>query len=146
MTDEGPERKESEEEQEARLRRLLGEGSEVEDPEVAQHSEDPSDELLREMEEKADRLKAQSRMPEPPAFEFERPAKKPNSAPQDYKGIGIGLSAAYALVGAMMVGFGLGWLVDTFILGAGNIGQLFGALGGCVLGILSVMWLISKDK
>lgn len=57
--------------------------------------------------------------------------------PKTARGMGVGLSAAYAIIGLPLVGAGLGWLIDralgtTFIIAilavAGLIGGMFHAV------------------
>ena len=52
------------------------------------------------------------------------------------------MTAAYSLVGAMAVGFGLGWLYDRST--GSSAGAPVGALLGCVLGIVSAVILIFR--
>ncbi|HVT13548.1 MAG TPA: AtpZ/AtpI family protein [Fimbriimonadaceae bacterium] len=89
----------------------------------------------------------QSRMPEPPEFEVKRP-RMLQQQPADkhgYRSLGIGMTAAYALVGMMILGVGLGWLLDHGSNSA-NVGPALGGLAGCVVGIGFVIWLINRDQ
>ncbi len=86
------------------------------------------------------------RMPEVPNLEIPKSTKKPtNGTPgnYNYKSLGIGMSAAYSLVGAMIVGFGLGWVYDRYFHTIS--GQVIGGLFGSVLGIGSAIFLINRD-
>jgi hypothetical protein len=88
-----------------------------------------------------------TRMPEPPDFEFQRPksGRPDGNDKQGYRGLGIGLTAAYALVGMMALGFGIGWLFDHGANGA-NFGPAIGGLVGCIAGIVFVIWLINRES
>ncbi|HWA83657.1 MAG TPA: hypothetical protein VG820_09500 [Fimbriimonadaceae bacterium] len=116
----------------------------------AKFPEPPSDEAIEARLEKM-RSKiseaGKSRMPEPPEFEVKRPRmlQTNTSDKHGYRSLGIGMTAAYALVGMMMLGVGLGWLVDHGNNSA-NVGPALGGLAGCVVGIGFVIWLINRDQ
>src|SRR5688500_11504173 len=122
MTDEQPEKREEpdEEELENRLRALLGEGGER--AELPPEEADDFELKLREIEDKAESIKASSRMPEPPEWDYKRPKPKidPGTDPSNYKGLGTGISVAYALVGCMILGFAIGWVYDRSAGGVGG--------------------------
>ncbi len=106
----------------------------------------PDDEDLRKKIDQVNAPSSVSRMPEVPHIEINRPQKPAtNGTPgnYNYRGLGIGMSAAYSLVGSMIVGFGLGWAFDK--LTHNNYGQAIGALLGSVLGIASAIFLINRD-
>ena len=49
------------------------------------------------------------------------------------RGMGLGLSAAYAIIGLPLVGAGVGWLIDrglgtTFVIAIGAVGGLIGGV------------------
>jgi F0F1-type ATP synthase assembly protein I len=53
--------------------------------------------------------------------------------PETSRGMGLGLSAAYAIIGLPLVGAGLGWLLDravgtTFFIIVGVVGGLVGGM------------------
>jgi len=90
-----------------------------------------------------------SRMPEVPELNIPKrnttgPAKDGTPGNYNYRGLGVGMSAAYSLIGAMIVGYGLGWGYDKLF--HANYGQVIGALIGSVLGIASAIWVINKDS
>src|ERR1044071_7849329 len=130
MTDEQPQKREEadEEELERRLRSLLGEPQEVPPP-------DESDDFelkLREIEDKAASIKSTTRMPDPPEWNYKRPESEQERQIKNdsgsYRGIGVGLTLAYAMVGPLIVGWGVGWLMDR---GTGsNQNQTWGTVIG----------------
>lgn len=60
------------------------------------------------------------------------------------KGVGIGLTAAYALMGTTMVGLGLGWLADQST--RGRFWQGIGTLIGATAGVAFVVHLSNKHN
>jgi hypothetical protein len=88
-----------------------------------------------------------TRMPNPPDWNYKRSSsgRPHDSDPNNYRGLGVGISAAYFLVGAMAAGFGIGWLIDKSI-GASQTGTAIGGLLGCVVGIAGVVWMINRGN
>src|SRR5476651_1260360 len=75
----------------------------------------PDDEGLRAKIEHVTNQTSSFKMPDPPEIKFNRPkGPKTDGTPgnYNYKSLGLGMSAAYSLIGAMIVGFGLGWVFD----------------------------------
>ncbi len=106
----------------------------------------PDDKELRAKIDKVTQGPVASRMPDVPEMNINRPAKKtvtgtPGS--YNYRGLGIGMSAAYSLLGSMVVGFGLGWAFDKYT--HNNYGMVVGSLLGSVLGIVSAIWMINQE-
>lgn len=138
---------------ERKLRDNLRAASEPVDPEESEKTsfelpEPPSDdEIERRMDEMRRRVSGagKSAFPEPPDFNVNRPSmmRKRQEDEHGYRGLGIGLTAAYALVGMMILGFVVGWLIDGRTTGAATA---FGGLLGTVLGIGFVLWLINRDS
>jgi F0F1-type ATP synthase assembly protein I len=60
------------------------------------------------------------------------------------KGIGIGLTAAYAIMGTTMVGLGLGWLADR--ANGGNFWQGIGTIIGATAGVAFVVHLSNRHN
>jgi len=107
----------------------------------------PDDEKLRARIEGVTSQKSSYKMPEVPEFEIKRPIKPAaNGTPgaYNYRSLGIGMSAAYSLIGSMAVGFGLGWVFDHFT--HSTYGQPVGAVLGSILGIASAVFLINRDS
>lgn len=130
--------------------RAMGEPVDPEETEKTSFElpEPPSDdEIERRLETMRARVSSagKSAFPEPPDFKVDRPPMM-RKRPEDehgYRGLGIGLTAAYALVGMMILGFVVGWLIDGRVAGTGTA---FGGLLGTVLGIGFVLWLINRDS
>jgi ATP synthase protein I len=61
--------------------------------------------------------------------------------PQDpfYAGLGQAVRIGTELLAALIVGGGLGWLADTYLLGGGFAGVVIGLFVGVAAGILNVM-------
>jgi hypothetical protein len=119
-------------------------------------SENGSEELSEEEKlfARVEALKARTRvsqqLPEVPEFEFKRPASGPGSkeplGPTDggqARELGIGIMAAYTMVGSMVVGFGGGWLADK-LLKSGNLWTALGGAGGAIFGIVATMVLLQR--
>lgn len=151
MTDKEPEKREQEEIE--RLRKLLGDAGEPdleEEPQVQapeEGGEDSFSERVREIEEKAARLRDTSKMPEPPDWEFTRPEIPGNPKPDSgdhYLGFGVGLSVAYTMVGSCVFGWGAGKLIDMQT--GGFAGQAIGTLVGAVVGLAGAIFTITKSQ
>lgn len=115
--------------------------------EPAIHPDEKEDELeakLSEIENKAKKFRAKSRFPDPPEWNFTRKKTKDDSDSANHLGLGIGLSAAYALVGCMFGGFGVGYLIDRAT--GGDIAQPIGATVGVILGVVSTFILINRPN
>ncbi len=84
--------------------------------------------------------------PEVPHIDSTRPRvlRPDTSDPSNYRGLGVGISAGYTLIGAMILGFGLGYLFDR--LTGNTYGAVVGALFGAVLGIGAVFYLINRSE
>ncbi len=152
----GPEGFPSDEEIEKRLRRAAG---------VPEPDDDELERRLRELgvlgddadeaDPLAERIKAikepagtaASRLPEVPDWEFNRPKLPGQRDPEKgdaYLGVGVGLSVAYTLIGAILVGFGIGWLIDRS--SHGYIGQALGTLLGAIAGIAGAVFTIVRAQ
>ncbi|HTQ11764.1 MAG TPA: hypothetical protein VMI31_17010 [Fimbriimonadaceae bacterium] len=122
---------------------------EEDEGEKSRFPEPPTDEEIEaRMQDMRDKVSqaGRSRMPEPPELKVDRPKMLQKGVPDHgYHGLGIGMTAAYALVGMMAAGFGIGWLLDHGPHSAG-FGPAFGGLAGCVAGIAFVFWLINRPK
>lgn len=108
----------------------------------------PDEEVDRRLESMDERTRTagQVQMPTPPELEYKRRNFAQDSSDKGgYRGLGIGLSAAYALVGMMIFGVGIGWLIDHGPQSS-NVGPAFGGLAGCVIGIVFVLWLINREN
>jgi F0F1-type ATP synthase assembly protein I len=106
----------------------------------------PDDEALKAKIEHVTNPASTHKFPDPPDIKLNRP-KKPSAdgtpGNYNYRTLGIGMSAAYSLVGSMIVGFGIGWLYDRAT--HGTYGQPIGAVLGAIFGIVAAMALINRD-
>jgi ATP synthase protein I len=55
-----------------------------------------------------------------------------------YAGLGQAVRVGTELLAALLVGGGLGWLVDTYLLGSGSWGVVLGLILGAIAGMLNV--------
>lgn len=60
------------------------------------------------------------------------------------RGVGLGLVAAYAIIGLPMVGIGIGWLVDKFTRSNAFVG--IGAMVGAVLGLVIAVRMLNQSN
>lgn len=85
-----------------------------------------------------------TRLPDPPEWNYERPEftkqKKPKTI--DHRGVGEGLAASYLLVGSVLLGLFIGWLIDR----EGTMGLAIGGFIGSILGIFGAIWIIIKGE
>ena len=125
-------------------------------PEPSSHNEPPAKEELEDLDALDAQLSAlnekaqaaRQRMPNVPDWEYKRPQSGPGSKPDysdkdNYRGLGLGITAAYLLVGFMIVGFGLGYLVNK-VFKTANFEVILG-MAGAVAGIAMIIYLTNKD-
>jgi F0F1-type ATP synthase assembly protein I len=126
-----------------RLRKVREELSGMELPELP---EDEVEAKSIELQEKVAAARRRS-FPDPPELEVNRPHQKQLEDP-GYRGLGIGMSVAYSLVGCVVVGWGIGKLIDMQTGGALGqaIGTLLGAVGGLAASIMMIMRAGDRDK
>lgn len=60
------------------------------------------------------------------------------------RGTGVGLTAAYAIVGLPLAGAGIGWLIDRPT--GGNIAQGVGVLIGAVVGVAFALHVVNRHQ
>jgi F0F1-type ATP synthase assembly protein I len=136
----------SDEELQARLRKLLGEdGRELENLEE-QIPEEELDELdlkLREMDDKITEARAKATLPDVPDWNYKRPQEK---APEktEYGGLGVGLSIAYTIIGFPLLGYGIGYLLQRLTGSAFWPSTL--AMSGMVLGVAVAVFMLSRTQ
>lgn len=96
------------------------------------------DERLRELEKRAEASK-QTR--ENKQF---REAKSRASDAEAAKGLGVGMTAAYAIIGMPIFGLGVGWAIEKF---GGRPGWQSGCiLVGAFLGVGYAVWFLQKTQ
>ena len=124
----------------------------------AEHTPE-EEERLRRIEEQLERIGASEdrvELPEPPSEaeieqrmaeqkqrlrvskqQYEKLASKGTFNPEDSKGMGIGLSAAYGIIGLPLVGAGAGWLLDRWLHTSWCTfaGVVLGVVGGMVYAV-----------
>ncbi|MHB8634931.1 MAG: AtpZ/AtpI family protein [Fimbriimonadaceae bacterium] len=83
------------------------------------------------------------RMPDPPDWNYKRSAKKQITPGADHRGLGIGMTAAYILVGGMFVGWLAGFGVDHLAHSAPT-GQAIGGFLGAAFGVGYVIVLANR--
>lgn len=99
----------------------------------------PDDDLearLAQFEERA-RLASGKRNVQKKAIETER-----STLQGDARGMGMGLTIAYIIVGTPMAGALVGWLID--MQAGSNVAKGFGTLIGAVIGIAYAVFLLNR--
>jgi len=138
----------TEEELERRLQALLGSGPDLGEVSLPKVSDIPPDDEVetkfKAISDRLDEAQAKRKLPDVPEWNYKRPkSNRGNSSdPSNYRGLGIGISIGYTLVGCMVLGWGIGWLIDR--QSGGNSYQAFMALGGCIVGIGMAFWLMNR--
>jgi F0F1-type ATP synthase assembly protein I len=150
-----PERELTEEEVEE-LERLIGaasagaidSGDELLAPEANPGAiDDEFERRLLEIEENAARIRGDNQLPEPPEWNYKRPAHTypPRiESGSNYLGLGVGISIAYTLLGCTAAGWGIGYLIDRNT--GGVAGQALGTLLGAMIGLAGAMFTITKAQ
>lgn len=124
------------------------------DPEISELSDDVVDAKREELVSGV----GGSKFPEPPSLEVKRPqglgaklagkSDKQNTFHGDdaegYRGLAVGLSVAYSLVGFVILGWAVGWLIDR--VGGRGLGQAFCTLIGGILGLISAVMIITRSE
>jgi uncharacterized membrane protein YeaQ/YmgE (transglycosylase-associated protein family) len=119
---------------EQRLRHLLGE----EAAEAVPKPVDAIDARLSEIEEKAKKIRANSPTTETSDWNLGQPdaSKGASGSGLYYRDLGFGMTVLYALVGPLVAGFGVGYLIDRRTPGS-TTGQLWGTVIGAVFVTIS---------
>lgn len=103
----------------------------------AQALEDEFDQRLKDLGKRLDKARGRETQAKSAPLKGERD-------PSNYRGLGVGITAGYALVGCMLFGWFIGWLLDR--RSGGNVYQAFLALGGSVVGVGFAIWMINREK
>lgn len=135
----------SDEEIERRMREALERARKL-----AGHAPEAASETPEEADRAAARLErieadvesgTNARFPEAPEVNFARP-KMPGSTDAEsgshYKGMGVGLSMAYSMIGLTLTGWGIGKLID--LRSGGVIGQAIGTIIGATMGLFGAVY------
>ena len=61
------------------------------------------------------------------------------------RGLGFGLALAYTMVGPLIAGYAIGWLVDKGA-GSGNTWQTWGTVIGMFSGFIAVVFLLNRTS
>jgi len=128
-----------EDEIEARIKEMHAKTSEVADKHRSEADFD--EDMLRRMDdiaEKARGLRAAGEKKE------EAKAETRTVAAEDSKGLGLGFTVAYTIVGVPLLGIGIGWFIDR---AAGTtVAKGLGAVIGMVVGVALVMTMINRTQ
>lgn len=109
----------------------------------ASQEEDEIEARLRDIEEKARQARAGARFPDPPEWNYTR-KRAPTPTGSEYKGLGFGLAAAYALLGMVFFGWGIGWLIDRS--SGGITGQAIGVTLGGIAGLGAALFMLNRGS
>lgn len=82
------------------------------------------------------------RMPEPPEWEYKRPP--PPKVDTSHRGLGVGIVLAYAFLGPLFLGYGLGWLADNNFR-TGVLWQGWGTVSGAFLGMFALIVVLNRS-
>lgn len=96
------------------------------------------EERLRLLEQRASQAKVKhdaTRVPDPKTSTFDR---------ESTRGVGIGLSIAYAICGAPLVCMGIGYILDDMVGGGGTLFRILGFLVGGIGGIAYAVKVSSR--
>ena len=116
----------------------MPENPENQDPEGLPSEHDDVEAQIDALQAKSRLIRKNNPMPEPPEWKFARPSDpKPSTGP-NYRGAGIGLMAAYALVGPVLLGIGIGYLIDKRTPGSHDA-QTWGGIIGVVAGFVAFL-------
>ncbi|MBV6457626.1 MAG: hypothetical protein HONBIEJF_00741 [Fimbriimonadaceae bacterium] len=63
---------------------------------------------------------------------------------ESYRGLGVGLTIAYTILGFPMIGIGIGWLIDRNNPGGSAMG--IGAILGSFIGVGAAIWMLSRHS
>ncbi len=100
---------------------------------------DFDEDTLRKMDEIADRARSLRKANEQKE-EVKTETRKVQA--EDSKGLGLGFSVAYTLIGVPILGVGAGWLLDRALKSTVFMGV--GAIVGMVIGIVLVILMVNK--
>ena len=153
---------ETEEELEARLRKLLGEADTADDAELNELElklRDVEDKLSAqeqsrksengmfdsEFQARLDRLHEKADMAKSRIEGKKREQRRSWNAERDSaKGLGFGLQVAYTIIGLPLVGVAIGWFVDSRM--GTTMGKGIGVLLGAVLGIGMAIAMLNRSN
>lgn len=63
---------------------------------------------------------------------------------ESYRGLGMGLTIAYTILGFPMLGAGIGWLIERNNPGGGAMG--IAVTVGCFVGVGAAIWMLSRQS
>lgn len=139
MTDDRPETREdpTEDSFDAGVKKLEDQASGLH-VEIPGELDEEFDERMQKLEEKAAAHRAMRENVK------KEEARKTKSDREAAKGLGIGLSVAYTIIGLPVFGYGVGWLIarqtgSTTVAG-------FGMLIGAVLGIAAAILMLNRHQ
>ena len=116
-----------------------------------EHQEDPFLKVREELKDIADigeepqpEVRISNELPQVPEWDYQRKnTGKSKEKPADYRGLGYGLTIAYTMVGPLIAGYGIGYLIDKK-QGDGNTWQTWLTIAGMVLGFIGALFLMTK--
>jgi F0F1-type ATP synthase assembly protein I len=62
-----------------------------------------------------------------------------------YRGLGVGLTIAYTIIGLPLVGLAIGWALDTAATG-GNLFRALGCVAGMTLGVFMAIRMMNANE
>ena len=118
------------------LSRPVGGDGRADNPEI------PHDQISA-IEDRVKKIRGTSSIPD---ISSDPTKARASSSGADYRGVGVGFIAAYALIGPILLGWGIGWLLDRDKPGP-HTSSTYGVLIGTVLGFIAfIIALVRASK
>lgn len=112
--------------------------------EIADEARRQMDEVAREFEERLSRLESRSQVARRRHEQRkERLAEARARDKESYRGLGLGMTIAYAIIGAPLAGFFVGWGLDA-LMGGGTLARAFLTLAGAVAGVTFAVVVLNR--
>lgn len=112
---------------------------------INRRASEKADDLHSEYDKKLAELEAKARAAK--ARESVKVVSKDQMLKSDAeaaRGLGVGLSIAYTILGTPLLGLGIGWMLDNRY--QANLFKGLGTVSGAVLGIILAFWMMNRPS